>query len=621
MLAVALAASYCSGPLHAEEQIPDFVADEMIVTATKTRNSVSGSAGSSVTVITAEEIKSSGLSRVEDLLRGTPGLDIVSNGGAGTISNLFLRGADTKYTLVLIDGVPANDPANANRAPNLANLTLDNIERVEIVRGPASLLYGSGATAGVVNIITKTGKSGGQSYAGLEVGSHAGYRLYGGSSGKSGPVRYGFALSRHVTDGFSAVDGANVVLNPTGRTYETDPYRNTAFSGKTSVALSQRAELETVVRYSDATVAYDSSIADRTGMDQESRQFNGRVALKINQEPMVSTLFYNVDMHDRNYLTNRTRTSNYNGTLYEIGWQGDLTVAEGNLLSTGVTYQHEQALVESYGASASRFEGSTGSGSIFVQDQWQLGGLALNGGFRYEDHETAGGKTTVRLAPVWMLGGTVLKCSYATGFRTPSMYELYSPYGNQSLRPETSRGWDAGIEQRTSDELKLGMTLFWMDYDDRIDFDQSLWLYAQVPGVTKTEGVESFLEWKPASTLFMTATHTYTWTQDPAGLELRRRPKNKFAMHANWQVRPETTVSASVQWIGSRYEKGAMDETGQVTNQLPSYLLANLAVSGKVSEQVTLYGRVDNLFDSWYEEAWGYATPGRVVNAGMRVTF
>ena len=168
---VVMAGLLCSKGLLAEEQPREFAGEELIVSATKTLNSIADAGGSSVTVITSKEIKDSGQSTVLDVIKSVPGIDIVSNGGLGSSSSIYLRGADAKYTLVLIDGVPVNDPSMMSDEANLSNLMVDNIERIEILRGPSSMLYGSSAAAGVINILTRKGAPKPSVYAGIEGGS------------------------------------------------------------------------------------------------------------------------------------------------------------------------------------------------------------------------------------------------------------------------------------------------------------------------------------------------------------------------------------------------------------------------------------------------------------------
>ena len=600
------------------EQTRSYAGDEMIVTATKTLNSISDTGGSSVTVITSEDIRNSGKQSVEEVIKGTAGIDVASNGGPGTLASVFLRGADAKNTLVLIDGVPSNDPADANRAPNLANLTVDNIDRIEIVRGTVSFLYGSNASAGVINIITKKGSSTPQSFAGIEGGSYGTYKVYAGTNGQQGILNYSVGVSRLKTEGFSAVDQNNSWINPKGKVFEKDGYDNTSLSGNFGLRLNDHTSLETVLRYTKANVAYDYSGSDTSGLNQDSDQFSGRIALKMNYKPLVSTLYYNVYDQDRSYLTSGAVSSKFNGHRYEIGWQGDVAVEENNTVSVGLNYQQESMINQNFGSYASLFDKGVGSKSVFVQDQWRLGGVKVVGGVRYEDNEKFGSKTTYRVAPSYTINDTVLKFSYGTGFRAPSLYELFSPYGNTQLTAETTSGWDTGFEQKVSDRLKFGATYFRMDFDNRIDFNLSTYTYAQVAGLTKTHGVESFVEWNPIDPLLLTCNYTYTSTADPLGSELLRRPKNKVGITGTGKLSSKLKVSTNMQWVGTRIDNGV---EGKSKGQLPGYFLLNMTASYKLSDTVELYGRIDNLFDVYYEEAWGYATPGRSAYAGIKVTF
>ncbi|MCX6179336.1 MAG: TonB-dependent receptor [Chlorobiales bacterium] len=615
---VVMAGLLCSKGVFGAEQTKSFTGDEMIVSATKTLNSISDTGGSSVTVITSEEIKNSGKQSVEEVIKGTAGIDVAANGGPGTLASVFLRGADSKNTLVLIDGVPANDPSDANRAPNFANLTVDNIDRIEIVRGSVSFLYGSNASAGVINILTKKGTSTPESFAGIEGGSYGTYKVYGGTNGQQGILTYSLGASRLKTEGFSSVDEHNKRINPTGKSFEKDGYENTTLSGNFGLRLNEHISLETVLRYTKANVAYDYSGFDISGLNQDSEQLSSRIALKMNYKPLVSTLYYNVIDQDRTYLDSGAVSSTFNGHRYEIGWQGDVTAAENNTVSVGLNYQQESMRNESFGDYASLFDKGIGSNSVFLQDQWHIGSLNLIGGLRYEDNEKFGSKGTYRFAPSYTINDTVLKFSYGTGFRAPSLYELYSPYGNAQLRAETSSGWDAGFEQKVSDRLKLGATYFRMDFDNRIDFDLSTYTYAQVAGITKTYGVESFVEWKPVDPLLFAFNYTYTSTADPLGSELLRRPKNKVGLTGTRKLSSKVKVSTNMQWVGTRTDSGV---DGMRRGQLPSYFLLNLTGSYHLADKVDLYGRIDNVFNNYYEEAWGYATPARSAYAGIKVTF
>ncbi len=619
-LAILMAAMLCSRGLQAEETTNGYMGEEVVVSATRTLNRISDAGGSSVTVITSKEIENSGLTTVEEIIKGMPGIDVSSNGGTGASSSLYLRGADAKYTLVLIDGVPVNDPSMMHAEANLSNHMVDNIERIEIVRGPSSMLFGSSAEAGVINIITKKGREKPAAFAGMEGGSYGTSRFFGGASGKQGALDYAVSASRLKTDGFSSADQRNPSINPTGKTFENDGYTNSTFSGNFGLKLDAHSSLESTVRYSDSDNKYDTfsssfpyGLIDATGYSEKSKQLSSHTALKMNYQPVLSTLFFNVSDQDRNYDEPASLTV-YHGHLYEIGWQGDYAAAKNNTVSVGLNYRKDSMVTTDVDPH------SVASTSVFVQDQWHVGVMQLVGGMRFENNEQFGAKTTWRIAPSFTFGDTVLKCSYATGFKAPSLYELYAPFsiGNEKLKAETSKGWDAGIEQKITDNIKVGSTLFRTDYENRIDWatDYTLpWFghYAQVPGVTRTYGVESFAEWKPVDPLFLVANYTYLHTRDAQGNELLRRPENKAGLTANWKATGKLNLNTTLQWVGTRLD------TGAVNGKLDGYFLLNLAASFKAADHVELFGRIDNLFDQDYELAWGYATPGRSAYAGVKV--
>ncbi len=624
-LAIIMAVMLCSRGLQAEEASSSFTGDEVVVSATRTLNRISDTGGSSVTVITSEEIAKSGQTSVAEVLKSAPGIDTSSTGGPGSSTSIYLRGADPKYTLVLVDGVPFTDPSMMNGEANLSTFLVDNIERIEIVRGPGSMLYGSSAEAGVINIVTKRGGEQPKGYASLEGGSYGTYRYSGGVNGKQGPLDFSVSASRFKTDGISSADQRNAAINPSGADFEKDGFTSNTFSGNFGLKLSGHLSLDYTLRYNDAENGYDTTasvppygLVDAAGYTEKTRQFATHAALKANYQPLLSTIFFNLNDQDRNYAAPGS-VSVYHGHLYEVGWQGDYAATENNTLSVGLNARKDSMQTTDVDAR------SVTSNSIFAQDQWRIGVMQFVGGVRYEDNEQFGSKMTWRIAPSFTFGDTVLKCSYATGFKAPSLYELYAPngIGNTALKPETSKGWEAGVERRLSGFFKVGASYFHTDYDNRIDWVTSTdyltypWggHYDQVPGLTKTRGVESFVEWTPFKQLFVVMNYTNLHTEDADGQSLLRRPKNKLGLSANWKATPRLNVNSSVQLVGERNDTGAPD------GRLDSYCLVNLAASYKVTDTVELFGRIDNLFDENYELAWGYATPGRSGYAGVKVLF
>ncbi|MEI7749203.1 MAG: TonB-dependent receptor [Chlorobiaceae bacterium] len=626
VILVVMAGLLCSKGLLAEEQPRSFVGEEVVVSATKTLNSIVDAGGSSVTVVTAEEIRKSGKSTVEEVITGTLGIDVVSNGGLGTQTSIFMRGADAKNVLVLVDGVPFNDPSDPNGAANIANLTVDNIERIEIVRGPVSVLYGSHATAGIINIITKQGKGKPEFTIGAEGGAYGTWKAYGNAMGKIDAFRYSVNLARLKSDGFSNVDQRNPLIMHPAITADKDGYRNTTLSTNLGYQLSKNVDLSNVLRYADASADLDGSYKYT-----DSKELAGRVALRVNTDPVTNTLYYNYSSKDRQYYDNSAlKTATYKGYVNEVGWQADAALTSNNTVTVGADIQNEKMdnwSAASIYAPASAINKSADLKSVFVQDQWHVSDFNLVAGLRYDDHQLFGGKTTYRVAPSFKFGDTLLKFSYGTGFRAPSLYELYNPVsGNSMLNPETSKGWDAGLEQRLSDNFKLGSTYFRTDYTDLISWvltDPATYdgKYFQVSGITKTCGVESFIEWNPASSAFLTLSHTYTEIDAISPVSEARRPKHKIGISGSWKVTPKVTLNTKMDWVGKRKEVYAFDLNGNPVTSLDSYFLANVSASYKLKPNVELYGRIDNVFDKYYEEVWSCATPGRSAYAGVKVTF
>ncbi len=619
--------------------VKSYFNDEVVVTATKTVNSISDAGGSSITVITEDEIEQSGQQTVEDVIKGTIGIDVVSNGGIGTNASVFIRGADSKYTLLLIDGVPMNDPTAIDRGANFSHLTVDNIERIEVVRGPVSTLYGN-AAAGAINVITKKGTGSPEIHVGAEGGSYGTWKVYGGARGAEGGFDYSVNVSRLETDGFSTANDHNDRILHAGNTSENDGYRNTTGSVNLGYQFNDKVRLEGVLRYTDSSVETDDFgpgyAGDRFGYDAfwntiaepdkakenhtDTEQLSGRVAFKMNFQPVLSTVYYNFsDQQRKNYNNDGDYSGYYDGQLYEIGLQEDVSLSEHHTLTAGLNYSFEEYEDDALSADA-------GMCSLFVQDQWEISGFKLVGVIRYDDHEAFGEKTTWRVAPSCKLDDTTLKASYGTGFRVPGLYELYAqpipgwgPIGNPDLQPETSEGWDVGIEQRFADRLRGGVTYFRTDFEDQIIWGNG---YEQADGTTEIQGVETFVEWAAAADVFLSASYTWTDTEDPDGEELVRRPRHKAGLTGSWAVSEKARLAANMQWVGARKASSlSMDKNGDPVRELDSYVLVNLTGSYKLTDNVEFYGRVDNLFDEFYEDAWSYATPGLSAYAGVKLTY
>jgi len=621
---------------------PEATMEEVVVTATRTASPVGQTGGSSVTVINEQDIKAKQQDTVEEVLKTVPGLDVVANGGPGTTTSISLRGADSKNTLILIDGVMFNDPSSANRSANLADINVDNIERIEVVRGPQSVLYGSNATAGVINIITKKGTAKPSMFAGSEGGSYGTWKVYGGGSGMVSKFNYSLTASHTETDGFSVADDDNDRIPHAGNTSEKDGWENTTVSSKFGYDFTPNADISALIRYIDSTVELDDYgpgyTGDRFGgwptyapepdglkeRHTGSKQCVGKVNLhnRLFAGRLDSDLYYQRSQHDRDgYDNDGILEYDYLGKSNEAGWQGVFKANDAHTLLAGGSYFAEEMDSDSSGIN----DKTANIASYWLQDQMFLGdSLDVVAGVRLDDHDRFGSEATYRVAPAYTINATdtVIKGSYGTGFRSPSLFELYSFYGNEDLGPEKSRGWDLGFDQSLHDGLvRFGVTYFALNFRDRIDYNFATSHYDQMEGKTKTRGVESFVELAPTASLNFLLNYTYTDTQDPNGERLARKPLHKVALSTRYHFLEKGVCNVDVLWIGKRDESFANDAAGNPVDTLDSYTVVNLAASYDLTAHVNIYGRVDNLFDEQYEEAWSYATPGLSAYAGFKLTY
>jgi len=633
------------GHIRAEEGQEQLIAlEEVVVTATRTEATLEQIGGSSVTVITAEDIEAKKQITVEEVLKGTPGIDVAATGGLGKETSVFMRGADSKNTLILVDGIMFNDPSSPDRSADLANLTVDNIERIEIVRGPLSVLYGSNATAGVINIITKKGRGKPSIHAGLEGGSYNTWKYYGGASGALDKFNFSLVASRVDTDGFSVANDDNGRIPHAGNTSEDDGWENTTVSAKLGVDITPDFDINATVRNLASEAELDdwnfltgysgdrfdpvTSLPDPTGKKERkttSDQSFGRINVHnyFFDRVFESNLFYQVSNQERESFDNDgIKWYDYDGETWELGWQGGLNFNDINILSFGATHFNET--MDSDSSNLHDKEAETTS--LWAHDQLFIGdNLVIVGGLRSDDHDRSGSETTYRLAPSYTISqtGTTLKASYGTGFRAPSLFELFSAYGSETLKPEESEGWDIGFEQGLIDKkIRFGLTYFSTTYTDRIGYDFATWKYTQLPGKTKTKGIEAFVGWTPVSELDLLLNYTYNDTEDPEGERLVRRPLNKIYLNARYRPIVKVLLNIDLYWVDDRKAvPGAGDKDGNPVDKLDSYTVVNLSAHYDITDYIQLYGRIDNLFDEEYEEAWSYATPGLSGYLGVKVRY
>lgn len=609
-------------------------AQKIVVSATRIETPVREVA-SSTTVIDRAEIERSQKKFVTDVLRQVPGLSVARNGGPGQQAGVRLRGAKSEHTLVLIDGIEANDPFTPGRSFNFGNLTTENIERIEVIRGPQSTVHGSDAIGGVINIVTRKGEGKPRGFLSFEAGSFDTYRESAGISAGSDLINYSLSLSRYDTNGISAAD-ADFAGNE-----EEDAYTNSTFSGRFGWTPTDAFALDYTVRYSDAEGELDNfggSFGDDPNHFFDTEQFFNRLqgTLDLADGRWTQTFGVSYTTYDRHFDNDidpahpaSVTKSDFSSTLLKFDWQNDFRLNESHTVTFGLETEEERGRSETFSRSSfGPFISETPTqeartNSAYLQDQINVNDTFFAAvGVRWDDHEDFGSEVTYRVAPAYLIHstGTKLKASYGTGFKAPSLFQLFSSFGDPDLDPETSDGWDVGLEQYLfGDRVLVGATYFQNDFEDLIDFGPA----SQFVNVDEAEsnGVEVFADWRAADNVDLRASYTHQDTEDETtGDELIRRPRNKATFDVNYRPREDTNLNLSLVWVGERDDLAFIGTTSRRV-ELDSYTLVNLAGSHDLSDRVQLFGRVENLLNEDYQEVFGFGTQGIGFFGGVKLTF
>ena len=581
---------------------------------------------SSVTVISAADIEARQERTFADVLKDVPGLNVVQTGGPGGATSVFMRGTNSNHTKVLIDGIDISDPSNSTGAFDFGHLLTQDIERVEVLRGPQSGLYGSDAIGGVINIITKQGSGPAQFQAGLEGGSFDTFNQAGMVSGSQQAFNYA-ATAVHYHAG--AVPVTPLELLPEGQARNDDYYDNFSLSTKLGLNVTRDFDLGLVARYSNIDLrttgdTFDLSTFTSAPSAQQTvartDQYAARLTAHLNS-------FAGAFEQVLGFAYTRERTSTLQpgfnealntGERSKVDWQGNVKLAPAQTLVVGAEWEHDEI--------SEPIAASTRIGSGYAELQSQFGAhwfSALN--VRYDDNDRFGSKATYRIAPAYVIPetGTKLKASVGSGFKAPTLSELFQSFppfflANPGLKPETSTGYDLGIEQSfAGDKVRLGVTWYYNKIKDLITTNSDGTSYANV-GRATTDGIESFLSWQPLTALTLRADYTFTEaTDDVLNQELLRRPKHKGTLDANWQATHAWQLNANVLWVGTWVDGNRDFSIPRL--DAPGYTTVNLASSYELSRTFTLFGRIDNLFDRHYQNPVGFLQPSIGVFAGIRV--
>ncbi|HEY7573800.1 MAG TPA: TonB-dependent receptor, partial [Thermoanaerobaculia bacterium] len=578
------------------------VSEDVVVTA----NSVpeeEKEVGSAITVITREQIEKSEKVSVSELLRSVPGLDVVQSGTPGSVTSVFTRGANSNQTLVLVDGVRMNSPYFGGF--DWTALTTENIERIEIARGPFSALYGSDAIGGVVQIFTRSAAAG---FSGRATGA-AGNQ---GQGEGSGFLSYGEGDFRATGSyRYSAYDGDRP---------NTDwRQRNAAASVEAKLSEGSRVAVE--AGWVDGEVGNPGPVgapSTARGILREDRlSIPGSFALSDTNR--LDVLLAGVRSKPE-YLDPD------GGFLSHT----DAETLQARVADTARLGAHEVTAFASWQRwtvdDETNFGPNIESGrstiwGLGAQDTATFGAFTITAGLRYDDHSVYGSAWSPRATVAWLSSDGLWKvrASGGSGFRAPTIGELYYPFiGNPDLKPERSVSWELGAERYVGSAGRAQLSLFWNEYDDLIVYDFAAARNLNV-GNARARGVEVGWSQPLVSWLSIEATYTYLNTENlDTGAPLLRRPENRGALGLDFRPLPGVDVIPRVILVGSRADADPL--TGEPVED-PSYTRVDLLGRWQATPNVAPYLSITNLLDRRYDEAAGFPAAGFLIAGGLDVRF
>ena len=645
-LGLASQAPPAQAPQDTTKQKRPVVLKEVVVTATRV---AVPAVTAGVSVLQGDALRARGVEYVLDALREVPGAAVVQTGSFGGLTSLYLRGGNDNFVRVLIDGVPVNDPGGAF---DFANLTTENVDRIEVVRGPASVLYGSDAVTGVVQIFTRRG-GGPQATASVRAGTYGTTDLEAGLLGGTGggPASYSVDLAQVTTNGIYAFN---------------NQYRHTQLSGLIDLAPDgSRTEARLSLHYSDDKYHVPTNGTGQV-VDRNAFQFGEKATLGLELGR-----FFSPRVEGRLVLASNATDGGFDnrqdGPSDTLGFYADQSVnairrrtVEGRanfylpqsvVVTTGAEIDQEKE--RSFDESQSQFGPSSGSFDVrranragYVQAlRGAVRGLTLNLGVRLDDNDAFGTFVTSRGGVAYRLpSGTGVRAAFGTGFREPTFFENFAQgfvTGNPNLHPERSRSWEAGVEQQLGEGLSLSATYFNQRFRDLIDYTAS----PPSPGdpnyfniaAADADGVEVATQ---AATpigvsVGVSYTHLRTRVTNPGfdtsetalfaqGDRLLRRPTHAASLRVGYGVAGRGNVNAAVNYAGDRDD---LDFAAGKRATLPPYTIIDLAAeydlvaADRGKRALALSARLNNALNKQYAAVVGFRSPGRSVLIGVRVGY
>jgi vitamin B12 transporter len=589
--------------------------DITVVSATKTTQNLNA-VTSNVEVITAQDIEDRGYTTVTQALNSLPGISFTANGGLGTTTSVYLRGMDSKRTLVLIDGIRYNDVTGTSGAP-FAHLMVEDIAQIEVVKGAQSGIWGADAAAGVINIITKKAKNGVHGSAHIETGSFN-TKKYGATLSTK-TDSYAIHISHNVVDSNSFTAQA-----PQGQdinNFEDDAYKNQTTSIKLGYNINKMNKIDFAYTLIDAVGDYDT-FGNPDGI-ATAKTKDSFTSLNFNHIDSFNeiNLYTKRSKFAREFIT--TTTSPFDGQVDEYGFNSKIPYGIEDFILVGADYksfEHKNSINQSYNNKGVFITNNNTFNAL-------MGGITiLTESLRYDQYSTFDNAITGKIGIKYLsntIEGLVVSSNYGTAYTVPTLYQLYAPalvifgttypIGNINLQPEKTKSYDIMLSYKD-----ISITYFNNKIDNLIQYTSG---YNNVEGTSNIDGIEITYTKDVLSSLQLSMNYTKLFkAEDTTGNPLIRRAKETFKATVDYYGIEKLHIGSDLEYIGSRTDvdtsifPSTKVETGK-------YTVVNFTADYQITKAFQVYGKIENLTNRTYQTVYGYATSPRAFYAGVRAKF
>ena len=589
-----------------------------VISATKTTQSIKD-VTSNINIITAKEIEQKRYTTVTEALNSVAGINYTNNGGLGSTTSIFLRGASNNRTLVLIDGIRYQNPSSTSGA-NIGHLMIKDIQRIEVIKGAQSGIWGADASAGVINIITKKAKNGTNLSANIEYGSFNTKKFGASISHKRKKFDIKLSANKITSDGFSvsAPKGEDV------EKYEDDAYSNLTMNLKARYNITDDAKITMNVTTIDALKEYDSfNNPDDTTMQSD-----------------ISNRLYNISYlqtYKNHNITLKAQRSEFSrdeiGTVAQWGseyvkiFNGQHDNIE---LSDNIKYNIKDFIIFGLGSSSdevnyiltdsSKKEKENKDNYIYLTNSNTFGNIILTQSIRYDDYDNFDSKATGKLGIKYNINEDIfLTSNVGLAYNVPNIVQELNPWGatNDKLNPENVKSSDITIGYKN-----FKATYFYNLIDDLIEwYDPDGWggnpaIYKNLDGKSIFKGFEFEYSQNILDEISLSLNYCLLSAKDKNNKELARRVKETLKFNIEYYPIDELYLGINGEYVGERYNKA--DKQGQQTGK---YSVVNFVTNYDINENFQVYGKVDNIFDKYYQVVDGYATAGRSLYLGLNVSY